>query len=227
MVKLLVIASEVRSGSTFLAEILSYTLNKLFGSEFWDLTKEHFNTINDSSLAQDILSIYDNIWVNQLKFKSSKLMCSSISVLNRESKISEDLRNIFFGSDAYWIILRRRNKIRQAVSLAFARSSGVYHHYVNQGVSLDNNLSISTVDVYDALRAIELSDIYLELFSKTPTNSITLFYEDLIDNPEKYLLDVVRFIGIPYHSNSVELHEIKLIKTAQEKKNGVTEDFAS
>ena len=29
------------------------------------------------------------------------------------------------------------------------------------------------------------------------------------------------------NSNSVELHEIKLIKTAQEKKNEVTEDFVS
>ena len=96
MAKLLVIASEVRSGSTFLAEILSYTFNKLFGFEFWDLTKEHFNTINDSSSIEDILSIYDNIWVNQFNFKSSKLMCSSISVLNRESKISEYLKNVLF-----------------------------------------------------------------------------------------------------------------------------------
>ncbi|MGT0247066.1 Stf0 family sulfotransferase [Burkholderia pyrrocinia] len=228
MRKTLYIASEVRSGSTFIAESISYYLNERFGYEFWDLAQERFSGLHAESTADEIMEIQSSLYLNPEGWASSKIMCKALSIIKRESANSEIVKNAFFGQNAYWIVIRRKNKIQQAISLATAKKSGLYHYYGDPNDAPDNNVSFDPAEIEEALKSILLSDIYLEAFaSALPQDRyMEISYEDFLKIKSEYINKINMLCDLPVDdeiANEVNLAKIK--QTAQSEKQVAREKF--
>jgi len=183
MGKKLIMASGVRSGSTFIAESIAYHFHAVAGLVLFNLTKEHLDGLNNRSKAPEILMRLQSLWTNAEGWSATKIMCNSLSVMTRECRRKRDLKAAMFGPDTYWIVVRRRDRIRRAVSLAYAKRSGAWHIYQEGHVT---DLGMPTpVESRAALEEIQLDDIYLEAFSEriSPERQIQVFYEDFLSNP--------------------------------------------
>lgn len=213
----LFIASDVRSGSTYAAESIAYTLNQEAGAQFWDLAQEKFSSLSSRSEAPDILDVYDELWVNEYGFKSAKIMCASLSIILNRSKQSAKLRRIFFGSRTYWIVVRRRNKIRQAVSLAFAKKSGLFHFY-GQGEAQDAGIQVSDEEVMECFKAILLSDEFLGSFAKKVSNVAEFHYEDFVGAEAQHMNNIFSSFGLHQFRASIVPASPKIRPTAPDQK---------
>lgn len=226
--KTLFLASDVRSGSTYIAESLAYCLDRQFGYSFYNLAKELFSHLNDLSSAEKILEIYNTLFLDESGWSSSKLMCSSLSIIVRESRRSNAVQLAFFGEAAFWIIVRRRDRIKQAVSLAMARKSGLYHYYGDGEEYPDNKCELGKQEIQEALRAIELSDIYLTVFKQLIPCSqyVEIFYEDFLDNEVKFINQVCQLAGFGDAADpDAYVNLAKLRPTATETKSSYAEEF--
>lgn len=221
----LFIASEVRSGSTYIAESLAYSFSDSFKMDFWDAGKELFNLINDSTDSSQIGSILSSLGQNGVGIKCSKIMCGSLSIICREVKKNPDLYDEFFGEKACWIIIRRRNKIKQAVSLATAIASDTWHFYGDPDTSPDNKASITNESIYDALKMILLSDDYLENFSHFVSRSTTIYYEDFVGNELQTLKRTIEKLDLPFNQQVLTISPAKLKKTGQSLKSQAEQEF--
>ncbi|MDN7443029.1 Stf0 family sulfotransferase [Burkholderia cepacia] len=228
MRKTLYIASEVRSGSTYIAESISYYLNERFGYEFWDLAQEKFSDLHENSTEQNIMEIQSNLYLNPEGWASSKVMCKALSIIKRESRKSEIVQDAFFGQNAYWIVIRRKNKIQQAISLAMAKKSGLYHFYGNPEDAPDNGISSDPAEIEESLKSVLLSDIYLESFASTlPDNRcIEIYYEDFLKNNGNNINkvnDLCNFTTDEEITGKLNLAKIK--QTAQTEKQATKAKF--
>jgi len=227
MRKFLFVASEVRSGSTYFSENLAYRLENDFGFSFFDVTREKFNTLCDSSTAKDIADIADNLFLDISGWAASKIMCGSLSVIMRECSRSNDLKMKMFGEHAFWIVVRRKDKIKQAISLAFARQSGIYHHYDTNNNDPDGEVELESYELRSALKAIEMSDQYLTVFSETlPKNRfVEIFYEDFCENIDKTLERIYNQMGFEFLPKSKNENLSKLLPTSVDKKVAYEDKF--
>ncbi len=183
MRKTLIMASGVRSGSTFIAESIAYHFQAAAGMMLFDLTKEHLDALNHRSRAPEILRRLHSLWTNAEGWSATKIMCNSLSVMIRESKRKNELKTALFGPNTYWIVVRRRDRIRRAVSLAWAKRSGAWHVY-EEGHATGSGTP-PVVESRAALEEILLDDVYLEALSEniSPDRCIEVIYEDFLANP--------------------------------------------
>lgn len=220
--KNLFIASEVRSGSTFAAELLAYTINNWLGQEFWDLAQEKYSSLDDRSKPEDIQEISNKIWINRIGFRSAKIMCDALSVICREASRDDAIYDSFYGEESYWIIIKRKDTISQAVSLAYARADGVYHSYEGHVEPRAKPVSMGEVDC--ALKAVLASNTYLDVFRSMPKRSIQWYYEDILDDNLAFVKDVMSFIGID-HGDHLDVAAVKLARTASSEKAITKDEF--
>lgn len=217
------VASEVRSGSTMFCETLSYSFNASFEIEFWDIAKEHFSHLNYFSEDVDILDTLNSLWINQAGYRSAKLMCRELSIIWSRSIDNIGLREYFFGPDSKWIVIRRKDRLAQAVSLAEARNSGIYHSYEDEGAVVemeDPNSKIS-----DALRSIILSDQYLEVFQSNVPGVVSICYEDFILSPREYLVNIIESFAIPVDPMELKIESPKLTPRASAQKRSLRKGY--
>jgi LPS sulfotransferase NodH len=225
--KYLFIASEVRSGSTYIAESLSYELDRNFGFAMWALAKEKFSQLDENSTSNDILKILNQLHLDKSGFSASKLMCKSLSVIHRAARESDDIRQAFFGNNCYWIVIRRRDRIKQAVSLAIARKTGNYHFYGDEREAPDNDVALTPSDVESALRAVVFSDVYLDVFASTLQRSkvVSIYYEDFLVDECKFLAQVHEMCGFDPIDGNSHVNLSKLKPTGQKNKGDAYERF--
>jgi hypothetical protein len=221
----LFIASEVRSGSTFIAESLAYSFSNSYGVDFWNLSMEFFNSLSNGSGPADIYKILGGIGANQKGMRCAKLMCGALSIISRETKENESLRNFFFGESTCWIIIRRRNKIKQAVSLATALSSRNWHYYANPENAPDRSVALANIDIFKSLGMINFSDDYLENFSRLTARCSTVFYEDFVGNEEFHLKRIIDELRLPFSTTILSLSPVKIQKTAVDLKINYEAEF--
>jgi hypothetical protein len=225
----LFIASEVRSGSTYIAEAIAYHFQNSFGYSLFDLTKEHFADLNDKSTPGEILGIYDSLYQDHRGWVTCKIMCPALSIILRESRKSEQVCESVFGANSHWIIVRRRSKIEQAVSLAFARRTGNWHSYEGDEVSSEL-LEVGPKDVEDALRAILLSDTYLEAlagFIPDQRKSV-VHYEDFMATPLPFIARLYGVLGLPNVGDQVTyVDETKIRRDAIVRKHCAAAEFSA
>jgi hypothetical protein len=229
MPKNIFIASEVRSGSTFIAESIAYGLNLNLNYELWDLTKECFNSIISDTQEKDLINIYESLGVDKISgFVASKIMVGTLPSVCRIANKSKRVDEIFFGEETVWIIVRRRNRLAQAVSLSFAHKSGIYHNYGASELSMDNDITIDPKEIMTYINMISLSDFYLESFLIKIKNIkfVQVYYEDFMENPSNYLKEIYRCCEFPLFDH-FDLGSIsKLIPTASEQKKYVINEFS-
>jgi transposase-like protein len=212
--KALIIASEVRSGSTFVAESIAYHFHEVFDDVLFGLTKERFADLHEKSSHTEILTKFNSLYLGQQGWVATKIMCAALSIIVRETRKAESLREALFGSNAHWIIVRRRKKVSQAVSLAYARKTGDWH--------------VTFKETEDALRSILLSDTYLETFASliASDKKIEIFYEDFLSDPSSLIEHVYDVLGVARPSDGVKyVDRTKIRQDAIDKKRQSEGDF--
>jgi transposase-like protein len=205
-------ASGVRSGSTFIAESIAYHFHAASGMMLFDLTKEHLDGINNRSRAPEILSRLHSLWTNAEGWAATKIMCNSLSVMTRESLRKSELETALFGPSTYWIVVRRRDRIRRAVSLACAKRSGAWHVY-EEGHATESGMP-TVVESRAALEEILLDDIYLEALSENipPERRTEVVYEDFLSNPTPVIDRLHSVLGSPKASGVVPFRDLTKIR---------------
>jgi LPS sulfotransferase NodH/transposase-like protein len=225
--KALIIASEVRSGSTFVAESIAYHFQELFDDVLFGLTKERFAELRETSSHTEILTKFNSMYSGHRGWVATKIMCAALSIMVRETRKAEPLREALFGSNAHWIIVRRRRKVSQAVSLAYARKTGDWHVYTTEQTSTDKP-RVTFTETEDALRSILLSDTYLETFSGliASDKKIEIFYEDFLSDPSRLIDHVYDVLGVARPSDGIRyVDRTKIRQEATDVKRQSENDF--
>lgn len=223
--KALFIASEVRSGSTYAAEAIAYSFAESFGVECWGLAHEKFAVLNGDCQPAKVRAILNELFINQAGFRCSKLMVKDLTVIFRAIDEDETIAEDFLSSSCAWIIVRKKNKFRQAVSLSYAEASGVYHNYTAEDSAPDYNISISPQDVKRRYLALAASDDYLSLFATKARRSVTIFHEDFVEDPLSTIKHIISSLNLPFDSQAVEYSTPKITPTAQTGKRQLEKDF--
>ncbi|MFX1671548.1 Stf0 family sulfotransferase [Paraburkholderia sp. A2WS-5] len=224
----LFIASEVRSGSTFIAESIAYYINRRFNHELWGLAKEPWSHVDATTPASELLDIAHDLYLDRSGFASGKIMCKALSVLHKKALTSPEIKNTFFSENSFWIVVRRKDKLRQAISLATAEKSGVYHFYGDASNADDKEVTIEPVEVERSLKAITLSDLYLETFTRSlPKKQVlSFFYEDFMQDNGKYLNLINELCRFPIDPDALPVMDFaKLTPTGQSGKREAYEKF--
>jgi hypothetical protein len=223
--KSLFIASEVRCGSTFVAETLAYELHQNFGFEFWDLAKERFAGLGEDSTPADALDVWRALHLDGSGFVASKVMCKALSVLHRLARQSEAVREAFFGEGAHWIVLRRSDRIAQAVSLALAAKTKTYHYYDDPRRAPDRDATLSPSEIDQAFKAVALSDVYLEVFASAPPSArkLAVEYHEFVADQVGHVNRVHGLCGFDAAPSFVNMSKIR--RTGDAVKKSASEAF--
>jgi hypothetical protein len=224
----LFLASEVRCCSTFVAESIAYELHEYFGLEMWDLARETFGDIDDDTDSGEWLSRWRGLFLDPASgFVASKFMCRSLSFLHRVAARTPAVSEAFFGPNAYWIVLRRRDRLEQAVSLAAARKSGAFHHYGDPDQAGDRDVELTLEEMDAALKSVALSDIYLQTFAESlPPERVTqLFYRDFVADEVASLNRIHAMCGFPPPPVERYRNGSKLARTGQDAKRRAREQL--
>lgn len=223
--KNLFIASEVRSGSTVIAESLAYSLYESYGVECWQIAHEHFSIMQynrKNSNAQDIVS---SLFINQFGFRCGKWMVNDLKYLFQSIRNGNRYDEQLIAEHTAWIIVLRKDIVRQSISSAYAKLSGVYHHYGSPEDCADADLELVYENVRLGFREILTSNYYLNAFSRKIQRGCVTYYEDYIVNPKQELIRVLDELKMPLDLSILRMVDPKLRQTAQEVKSAWRERF--
>lgn len=225
--KCLFIASEVRCGSTFVGETLAYELNKSCGYHLWGLTKEPFSFVNYESKPEEILNTWSALYLDGSGFVAAKLMVKALSHIHRLAENTPELREAFFGDHARWIVVRRGDRIEQAVSLAMALKTKTFHYYGDPSLSEDNNTELTIAEIDWAVKSVAMSDIYLQaLAASLPSErSVAMHYKDFVADQAGYIEKVHEICGFPAFDRATYVNDSKLQPTGRDAKKRYAEQF--
>lgn len=221
--KTYIVCSTMRSGSTLLCDLLNNT--KLAGQpqEFflpkWE-KKSQFAPTNYPEYLQKMLELF----ASSNGVSGVKLMwCNCEEVIRRlretfESTSKSDLElleDIF--PNLKFIFISRRSKVRQAISLARSVKTKRWNKYQDnknpRKISFNRygNISNSPKNPYPYISPGSLK-IYLSQIEKDESAWFKFFqnhniepqiiiYEELIQNKQKNIIDVLKFLEIPVTEN--------------------------
>jgi hypothetical protein len=225
--KCLFIASEVRCGSTFVAETIAYELNRSCGYGVWGLTKEQFSFVDKDTGADELMNAWSALHLDGCGFASSKLMCKALSFIYRRAQESDELREAFFGENAYWIVVRRQDRIEQAVSLALALKTNTFHHYGDPDAAKDKAAELTLEEMDWALKAVSLTDIYLQTFASSlpQERALSFYYKDFLADEAGWLEKIHALCGFPPFDRTNYVNESKIKRTGRGVKQFYVEQF--
>jgi hypothetical protein len=226
----LFLASAVRSGSTYVAEEIAYRLQRDGGFQFFDLTRDLFSRLTNNSNSAEIRRIYENLFLDASGWASSKIHCAALSIITREARRDQALRKAFFGSKARWIIVRRRDKMAQAVSLAVASRTGAWHAYKKFALRDTEPPEVTFKEIETALHSILLDDVYLEAFARNIATErmIRVDYEDVRDSGRKVADAVIALCGLKVKLRRDKKRQVaKIVRTSRTYKGRLANEFAA
>lgn len=219
----LFLASDVRSGSTYVSELIAYSLEEFADFQLFDITQEKLSYLDDAATPAEVYTTLTSLWTNPNGIRSTKVMCAALSVVVRSARRDQQLAELAFGPRARWIVVRRRDRIAQAVSLAYARRSGRYHDYAENRIEGDDRPTMA--EIRDALLAINLSDDYLNLFKSVPSTATELFYEDVLADPQNSIANALEEVGLVERNSGLSVAQAKLVPTDGESKRRSQAEF--
>jgi LPS sulfotransferase NodH len=197
-----------RSGSTFFGDILIKT--NLLGFPREHLTIEQMEVFTSTDLTF-------NEWVRALisysftqnGYSGSKIISHLFLLIREKYRERPDLYNdlLIFLKEYPIIYLKRRNKVRQAVSLLKATNTAVWHIKNNEKI-MDSGpreiTSESPEKIEDTMTwLIEQQQKLDELFLEAGIEPRIYFYEDFSDEigQQEFFRGVIKSLGIKYRKD--------------------------
>ena len=189
------IAASARSGSHFFMSLLTSTQRV-------SPLKEYLHDAREGSYTDaEVLSYFEKV---------------SENAVNGEWGTKVDIRELFFVerylslrqlplASVRWIWLRRRDKVKQALSHLTAERTGIWHLYpddpdeLHDRAKVDMELPLQELNIIVALYLL-IDDAWQHFFEKEEITPHTIYYEDFIEESTWASLigPVLKFLQIPY-----------------------------
>lgn len=216
------VAISPRSGSSYFIDLLGKTSRLGEPGEYLNP-----NLIPDMAVSLQANNFSD-CWVNLINRKAGET-CFGVkaSFFHFMPLIETGLDELLFNNSKI-ILLKRKNIVRQAISLYLATKSDIFH----------TNIKHST-EKWKVLEEIEYNDKYIrhciehiyhqELgWSEYLKNKIylPLWYEDILEDPKKCVTKTLEYLEREYVDDDVIMNSI-FKKLANDKNQGFYESFLS
>ena len=189
----ILLASTFRSGSTYVAELLRH--NGIVG-----LSIEKFNTIWKTSAGSDAAfrkAIDDILCTSDAGVFAAKIMWTHRTDLARCLRLERGQSTVLAESfpDPRWIWVKRRDKVRQAISFWRARQSGRWHVFDG---STEPAIAYDFNEIRECYREMLLHDVcWGDFFTQTGIAPLVVEYEDLKDDLPAQVAAMRTFAGRP------------------------------
>lgn len=227
MYKALFILSDVRCGSTYASELIAYNASHYHGMELWALPKEPFQATTDHTSPAELVSAFDGLWVNPHGWRSGMIKCAHLSIINKLSAEYGALQERFFGSSAFWVVIRRDDVFARAVSLAYALHTGRFHEYENNDNSAGSP-GISHDQIRESLKMVIYSDTFLTACLPSFANVIEANYQEIMSNEAEFVNAVGAFaFGHPLIEGGNAVVKPKIQRNYRSDKQRLREEFVT
>ena len=213
--KILIIASTGRSGSHMLGHTLHSTGKFGFPLEYFQ--KNNLNKwkeiINKNNIKDIICSLQD-IRTSENGVFSIKIHYSQVKEIGGFTNLQELLPN------AYFVFIKRRNILKQAVSMSIARQTGIWiSEQLGNGRKPKYDYCSINMELKELLKDNSNWIYHLE---SSNSNYISLDFEDVRDNLDDSVIKISNFMNI-----ELKDEEIPIIPLTKKQTNSVNDDFLS
>lgn len=191
--KTVFILSDVRCGSTYAAELISYNFAKYLDFEIWDVAREVFQALGDESNSSDVATLHGNLWVNPQGWRGAMVKCGHMSRMIKLADQDPSVQHLLFGPSAYWIVIRRSDIFARAVSLAHAEASGRYHVYSGSGTP-GSDYRVSLESLRDCLGAVAIADYFISACIPQLKNVIEIEYDNIRADERRFVNTIGEFL---------------------------------
>ena len=211
----ILLASTFRSGSTYVAELLRQ--NGIIG-----LSLEKFNMIWKVSAAPDkafARAVDEIARINENGVFAAKIMWPHKTNLARCLRLERAQSSLLAESfpDPRWIWVKRRDKVRQAISFWRARQSGRWHVFDG---SVEPAIAYDFDEIRECYREMLLHDVcWGDFFAQTGIAPFVVEYEDLKDDLPAQIAAMLDFAGRPAGAQIVTQVRLK------QQRDTLTEDI--
>lgn len=189
--KSLLIASTFRSGSTFVAELLSQNglpgADKERFADSWQLLNNSLDALNPY-MQTLVADVHRGCFSAKIMWPHLTYLAAALGYRRDEAAM---LSSLF--EPAQWIQVSRADKFSQAISLWRAQNTGQWHVYDDS--KLNPRLEYDFKSILKALREIELHDkLWDDFFACAEVTPLRIVYEEIEIDPamgvSKLLLDL-------------------------------------
>lgn len=195
--------------------------------ELWNLAIEPFQSLTDNSVLQDLINIFNDIWINPQGWRCAMVKCAHLSIINKLTDQNPEIASQIFGPSAYWLLIRRKDVFARAVSLAHALTTGRFHEYSSDG-GKNPEYVVSNDKIYSCLEMISLADTFLSGCIPRFTNLREFHYEEILVDERGFLNGVGEFaFGQSLVGDDDELVHPKLRPVHTAEKARQREEFIS
>ena len=200
------ILSSPRSGSTLLARMLFET--QMAGDPL-EYLSPYLLAIERQRSARSKLGFADFVKLMESRRTSEnglfgmQVHYSQFLSAFASEKITAEMIKFVRGFDKL-IWVRRRDRLRQAVSFAIARHTKAWSSEEERTIDLSNAAEIHPVQSVRALSTVCASDAGWEmLIKKLSLNVHELWYEDLANNYREHSVSALRFLGLDFDASNI------------------------
>ena len=100
-----------------------------------------------------------------------------------------------------YIFLRRKNILRQAISLYKAHENNIWMIKVGQSLKV-KNIAYNGIKIKKYLHVIQQKELaWLNFFNRRDIQPLEIYYEDLVENYHETLMKVVEYLGVKLPDN--------------------------
>lgn len=214
------ILSSPRSGSTLLSRMLFMTRMAGDPLEYLNphlLRRERARTGTNSLTYPDFIKDMERRRTSANGMFGMQIHFSHFLSAFPGNKLTAPMANFIRAFDKL-IWIRRRDRMRQAVSFAIARKSGAWSSEERKVVSIRNPAEVHPIDCLKALNIVCRNDFDWENLIDTLNLDVhVVWFEDLTQNYHEQSANVVRYLGLdsvvtsipapPIQRQSSELNE--------------------
>lgn len=218
-----------RTGSTLLCEALTATGVCGYPKEYFGRSDSiqhaslYRNTIgNTETLLREVFKLGttpNGVFGFKLEMKR-RLFSSIVDELNRQvhaDGIYTDAE-IFYRAfpNLRFIWMTRRNKVRQAISWAKARQTGIWHQRRRDPLSNSTDPQFDSELIDRLLEEIVLREAaWQDFFEQAPVTPHVVVYEDFVADYQGTIVKILELLDIP-HGEDLHIPDTELVKLADE-----------
>ena len=203
-----------RTGSGMLCDFLWQTNLAGRPDEYFDpaVEKEYSREWDTRTHSQYLDRVLENgtspngIFGAKIMWRQIRFLNHKVSrALNNKSLNTHLLMQIMF-PDLKYIWLRRRNKIRQAVSFWLRRKTGIFRWFDLEPAKYSNEPAFNFIEIHKLVQEFHKYEFcWLCYFRNNRINPLVVFYEDDLEyGPEEVVRRILLYLGV-HISNGLKI----------------------
>lgn len=233
--KSFIICTTQRSGSTLLCETIRYQDQLGLPEEnliYYNLPIEQLDDfrikLKNTSLANALQKLIPHTSSSN-NISSIKLMMSTLDkILQENEKNTLDSNNVYnIFKENYnnpkFVFLKRRNKIKQAISQAYLLKTNISHTFTKEESlklkEIKKNIELSISEIIYRFEYILKEELKWKLFFlNNKINPQIIYYEDFLKNKKITLNSLAKFLDIEFNYMELEKDPFIITRDSSQKK---------